>query len=578
MFSRRFQRLALAILFAAAAFFAAVMPSSADENTLNLPPAEYKGLPEGTIIKLLLDDNRASKYKVTGSEDYEITYKVRGRKWRKRYALFGRDWDNAYSHGTVSLWRADFDSNAKQALKAIWPLKVGSKTTIKFKERNDRSTYGHNTKWERSWIVTMVVVGTEYLRLNGSVYATYVIEQHAIGENAGNVSKTRYKQTIWYHPDSGIILKAYTEDPRGDSGYHVTSVTFPNGTTTHALTPTAVAVAAADPGASEELERKRQEVARLQAALEEQRKAFEAQVRRQRQVASGMTEAEMWAAVSAAPSTEAYQDYLAFYPLGTHASEAKTKLATMQKFALVEGVSFGRYHALVIGVDKYEHMTNLTTAVNDARAVAKVLENDYGFKVTLLENPEGGDIIDAFDELRETLTSADNLLIYYGGHGWLDEEADRGYWLAADAKPNRRRNWVAIPDVTDTMRTLMAKHVMVVADSCFSGTLVRAADAGFTDADYQSGDYWRRMASKQARVAITSGGLEPVADKGGSGHSPFARAFIGALRNNEAVLDGTALFNEIRRPVMVAADQTPRYSDVRNAGHDGGDFLFVRKQ
>ena len=29
---------------------------------------------------------------------------------------------------------------------------------------------------------------------------------------------------------------------------------------------------------------------------------------------------------------------------------------------------------------------------------------------------------------------------------------------------------------------------------------------------------------------------------------------------------------------MVAAEQTPEYLDVRNAGHDGGDFLFVRKK
>ena len=29
---------------------------------------------------------------------------------------------------------------------------------------------------------------------------------------------------------------------------------------------------------------------------------------------------------------------------------------------------------------------------------------------------------------------------------------------------------------------------------------------------------------------------------------------------------------------MVSAEQTPQYSDVRNAGHDGGDFLFLRKK
>ena len=80
------------------------------------------------------------------------------------------------------------------------------------------------------------------------------------------------------------------------------------------------------------------------------------------------------------------------------------------------------------------------------------------------------------------------------------------------------------------------------------------------------------------QVALTSGGLEPVADVGGGGHSPFARVFIGALKGNDAVMDGTTLFNEVRRPVMVSAQQTPEYSDVRNAGHDGGDFLFVRRR
>ena len=79
-------------------------------------------------------------------------------------------------------------------------------------------------------------------------------------------------------------------------------------------------------------------------------------------------------------------------------------------------------------------------------------------------------------------------------------------------------------------------------------------------------------------MAITSGGLEPVADKGGGGHSPFAKAFIDALRDNDGVMDGTQLFTKMRRPVMVAARQTPQYADVREAGHDGGDFLFVRKK
>ncbi len=254
------------------------------------------------------------------------------------------------------------------------------------------------------------------------------------------------------------------------------------------------------------------------------------------------------------------------------AEAPKAKAKTADAFANIE---FGNYHALVIGIDNYKNLPKLTTAINDARGVAKVLKDEYGFKVTTLIDADRLDIIDALDELRETLGPKDNLLIYYAGHGWLDEDADQGYWLPVNAKPKRRGRWVSNATITDNLKALSAKHVMVVADSCYSGTLVRGADVGTRK---RKGDYWKEMASKWARVAITSGGLEPVADKGGSGHSPFAKAFIDVLRDNDSVMDGMQLFGKMRRPVMVASDQTPQYADVRQAGHDGGDFLFVRKK
>ena len=239
------------------------------------------------------------------------------------------------------------------------------------------------------------------------------------------------------------------------------------------------------------------------------------------------------------------------------------------------GIDFGDYHALVIGIANYEFLPKLKTAVNDAKAVSRTLKEEYGFKVTTLIDSERGDILDTLDEYRETLGPDDNLLIYYAGHGWLDEDSDRGYWLPVDAKPKRRRGWVSNATVTDTLKVLAAKHVMVVADSCYSGTLVRGVEMGTRT---RGGDYWKKMAAKWARVAITSGGLEPVADKGGGDNSPFAKAFIDALGDNDTIMDGTQLFSKLRRPVMVAAQQTPQYSDVRQAGHDGGDFLFVRKK
>ena len=68
-------------------------------------------------------------------------------------------------------------------------------------------------------------------------------------------------------------------------------------------------------------------------------------------------------------------------------------------------------------------------------------------------------------------------------------------------------------------------------------------------------------------------------DSGGDGlHSVFATAFINALKDNNDILDGAQLFNKLRRPVMLNSDQTPQYSDIRKAGHEGGEFLFIRKK
>ncbi|MCL4699510.1 MAG: caspase family protein, partial [Burkholderiaceae bacterium] len=175
---------------------------------------------------------------------------------------------------------------------------------------------------------------------------------------------------------------------------------------------------------------------------------------------------------------------------------------------------------------------------------------------------------------RSRLEPADNLLIYYAGHGWLDPEADKGFWLPVDAHQDKRTQWVSNDTVRDALRALKAKHVLVVADSCFSGALTRGAAprAG------RGSDYLLRMSRLKARQVLSSGGLEPVADSAGGGHSPFAAALLETLKKNEGVLDATSLFAELRRPVALRSDQVPQFADIRMAGHEGGDFLFVRRR
>lgn len=239
-----------------------------------------------------------------------------------------------------------------------------------------------------------------------------------------------------------------------------------------------------------------------------------------------------------------------------------------------KNISFGKYHALVIGIDQYQTLPNLQTATNDARTVKIILERDYGFQTMLLLNATRADILTALRKLRQELTSQDNLLIYYAGHGWLDQEADQGYWLPVDATEGSEVNWISNTAITSALKAIEAKHILVVADSCYSGKLTRGIHI-----KRLTPNYLERIARKRARLVLSSGGLEPVADSGiDERHSVFAWAFLKALRENQGVMDGTGLFTRIRRLVMVNSEQTPEYADIRRAGHAGGDFLFVRKK
>jgi hypothetical protein len=239
-------------------------------------------------------------------------------------------------------------------------------------------------------------------------------------------------------------------------------------------------------------------------------------------------------------------------------------------------IDFGNYHALVIGNNQYTHLPKLETAEGDAQAVADVLKFSYGFQVTLLKNGNRSDVIDALADMRAKLQASDNLLIYYAGHGIIDEQVNQGYWLPVNAKDNSPSNWISNADISTLLRGIRAKHVMVVSDSCYSGTLVRAVTSKIKTANSRK-QWVKRMVNKRSRTALVSGGLEPVIDGGGDGHSVFAKAFLDALKGNRSVMDGGQLFDAIKRPVVLNADQTPEYSDIRKAGHDGGEFLFVRR-
>ncbi len=246
------------------------------------------------------------------------------------------------------------------------------------------------------------------------------------------------------------------------------------------------------------------------------------------------------------------------------------------------GVNFGRYYALVIGNQDYQYYQDLETPENDAREIAAILSNRYGFTTKLLLNANRYEMLSALNEFRETLTENDNLLIYYAGHGELEEANERGYWLPVDSEPGNTANWLSNVSISDLLNTFPAKHVMVIADSCYAGTLSTASVArqsAFVNQDVQK-EWLEVMNSVKARTVMTSGGVRPVLDQGGEGHSVFAKAFIDVLGGNEDLIDGNRLFLSVlgdvrERSKELGVEQIPDYGAIKYAGHEAGEFFLV---
>lgn len=245
---------------------------------------------------------------------------------------------------------------------------------------------------------------------------------------------------------------------------------------------------------------------------------------------------------------------------------------------------FGTYYALVIGNNDYRLIRPLRTAVTDARDVAKVLEEQYGFKVTLLLNANRYEMLSALNTMRAQLTEDDNLLVYYAGHGQLDRVNQRGHWLPIDAEPESPANWISNISITDILNAMTVQQLLVVADSCYSGAMTRSAVTSLDPAlgDEARGQALRTIARKRSRLLMTSGGVEPVVDTTGGPHSPFAQSFLEILRSNRGVLPTQDLFRRLQVEVMtsvekMAVQQVPEYAPIRFAGHEAGDFVFVRR-
>jgi hypothetical protein len=270
--------------------------------------------------------------------------------------------------------------------------------------------------------------------------------------------------------------------------------------------------------------------------------------------------------------------------LGSSRDAGRNQVPAAENVRLMEQTRsiFGRYYALVIGNNDYAKLPHLETAVEDARDVARALQDNYGFETKLLVNASRYDILSALNEFRAKLTENDNFVLYYAGHGELDRVNQRGHWLPVDAEPDNSANWIPVVSITDILNAMSVKHALVVADSCYSGILTRTSLTNLASGmSAEAQRHWlETMAQNRVRVVLTSGGVAPVMDGGGGENSVFAKSLVEVLGDNHDILSGYDLYRRVAAEVNQVAkrygfEQVPEYAPIQHAGHETGDFFFI---
>lgn len=232
----------------------------------------------------------------------------------------------------------------------------------------------------------------------------------------------------------------------------------------------------------------------------------------------------------------------------------------------------GKNYLFTVAIDRYRHLTPLSNAVRDARTITELLAADFGFEAQNIqtlydEEATEANVLFQFRELVRTLTPADSLVIYFGGHGYYDDVFKQGYWLPVGAKERSQENYLPNTTINAILGTLEARHIFLICDACYAGSL-------FTS--YRNAAPEARLEALRSRWGLTAGRNEIVSDGAAGTHSPFAASLLEQLRSVKDQIGVAELCQRVLEEVGSNTEQLPRGEPLQNVRHAGGQFYFRR--
>lgn len=252
-----------------------------------------------------------------------------------------------------------------------------------------------------------------------------------------------------------------------------------------------------------------------------------------------------------------------------HQSRHKAKIAVLPQIE--------RKFVVLFGVDQYldKSIPALENTISDAQAVGRLFAEKLGYEVRVVKNATKAEIVQTLNQLSLEMEKNDSVVIYYAGHGFINEKTGNGYWIPSDASAKDPASWISNTSVSEMLANIRAKQMVMISDSCYSGAFTKEDRVVMSDGNIKPED----ILVKRSVVVMSSGGDEPVADEGREGHSIFAWFLMQAIQNVDNWKAGANVFEQVQRDVSKSFPQTPQYGAATAAGHEkGGDYLFEYRQ
>ncbi len=129
----------------------------------------------------------------------------------------------------------------------------------------------------------------------------------------------------------------------------------------------------------------------------------------------------------------------------------------------------GINYLFIIGVEQYQHLPLCENVIAISDKLVDLLTNKYRYNpdhIFTLHNSEAtaSNILKKLDYFIDELEHDDNLLIFYLGHGYLDEDGDN-YWLPYEAEIEEESTFLENMTILNFVRQIYCANTLIMSDS-----------------------------------------------------------------------------------------------------------------